>query len=530
VKDDRERLNEPAGAALSERPGVLRRPAASTLAAAFAVVLLFLFLAFDGRLHWDEAGYLYTGGFLDREAILKGEFLGGIYLSRLLHITTIAAIVDLVGPGVTALAILIGLYFATLLLVAFLAYLILRKVLSDARGLGLAVICGMFTPIYLYLAFKTMPEIPGLAMSSIATWALLCAFSGPPLVWLPVVSLALAAAAFLKSEMTLLYLSLAATLFLFGAQSYPRGRLVGYVLVSGLGALAMFAAVLWALGIDLAAYLRIGTALLQRSEPLAAKLLHIALEGGVFFLAVPLAFLSRRRRDAWFCLSWFLFASLPLPLLIAHFESRYLAGNLIPLIGLIYLAADGLAPPVARWWRHSRVATACAAGLALLIIVGSNLIALSVMTHELRIDQLDRLIARLDRAYAGRNYAIMTPYTYTDFHYLRFAYPDRPIYTVQTVFNRSSNNWGYYSDRVITDLGQLKSIDAELVYLGFHENLAVENLRRIAGMIPIPIVAKQFEKKFQDHLTLSWMWGNPDLVFEEPLSEGHYLAYPVRIR
>ena len=217
--------------------------------------------------------------------------------------------------------------------------------------------------------------------------------------------------------------------------------------------------------------------------------------------------------------------------MIAHFESRYLAGNLIPLIGLIYLAADGLAPRVAEWWRRSRPATACAAGLALLVVVGSNLIALSVMTHELRIDQLHRLIARLDQAYAGRNYAILTPYTYTDFQYLRFAYPDRPIYTVQTVFNSQSNDWSYYPNRVVTDLASLKSLDAELVYLGFHENLAVENLRRIAGMIPIPLLAKQFEKKkFQDHLTLSWMWGNRDLVFEEPLREGHYLAYPVRLR
>jgi hypothetical protein len=535
VKYDRGPLNEPAGQAAvahaEQIPAAAAGPAARTLVAALGVAVLFLFLAFDGRLHWDEAGYLYTGGFLDREAILKGEFLGGIYISRMLHIAVIAAIVDLVGPGLSALAILIGLYFAALLLVARLALLILRQLLSDARGLGLAVVCGMFTPIYLYLAFKTMPEIPGLALSSIAAWALLSAFTGRPLIWLSVVSLALAATAFLKTEMTLLYISLVATLFLFGPDRYPRGRLIGYVLVSGLGALAAFALALWALGIDLAVYLKIGRWLLTREEPLAAKLLHIALEGGVFFLALPLAFLSRRRRDAWFCLTWFLLATLPLPLMIAHFESRYLAGNLIPLIGLIYLAGEGLAPRLAKWWRRSRPATACAAGLALLVVVGSNLIALSVMTHELRIDQLHRLIARLDQAYAGRNYAILTPYAYTDFHYLRFVYPARPIYTVQTVFSRPNNDWRYYPGRVVTDLAQLESVDAELVYLGFHENLAVENLRRIVGVIPLPILARQFEKKeFQDHLTLSWMWGNPELVFEEPLREGHYLAYPVRLR
>ena len=99
-------------------------------------------------------------------------------------------------------------------------------------------------------------------------------------------------------------------------------------------------------------------------------------------------------------------------------------------IGLIYLTTDGLAPYVATWWRRYRAATVCAASLALLVVIGSNLIALPVMAHELRIDQLHRLIARLDQKYAGRHEAILTPYAYTDFHYLKFIYPDRPMHTV----------------------------------------------------------------------------------------------------
>lgn len=501
-----------------------------TLAASSGVVLLFVFLAFDGRLHWDEVGYLYTGGFLDREAILRGEFLGGIYISRLLHIAVIAAIVNLVGPGGRALALLTGLYTAALLLVSRLSYSILRKVLPDARGLGLAVVCGMFAPIYLYLAFKTMPEIPALAMSAIATWALLRAFTGRPLIWLPVVGLALLATVFLKAEMTLLYVSFVMTVLLFGLDKVPRPKLLGYVVLSGIGSLAVFGVVLWALGIDLGSYLGVGAALLDREEPLAAKILNITLEGGIFFAALPLAFLSGRRREAGFFLTWFLFASLPLPLLFTYVEPRYLAPNLVPLTGSIYLTMHALTPRVAGWWHRSKTAAACAVGLVLLILLGSNLITLPLMPHEVRKDQLRRLVARLDQAYAGRRYAILTPYTYTDFHYLRFVYPDRPIYTVQTSFNRSSDNWSYYPGRVVTDLDQLSSIDAELVYLGFHENLAAENLRRIVQMVPIPILARQLEKmEFQDHLALSWMWDNPALVFGEPVREGHYFAYPVRV-
>ena len=343
----------------------------------------------------------------------------------------------------------------------------------------------MFTPIYLYLAFKTVAEIPGLALSSIASWALLSAFTGRPLIWLPVVSLALAATALFKPETTLLYVSLAATLLLFGPDRYPRRRLMGHVLVSGLGALAVFAAALWLLGIDLALYLKMGMQLPSRGAFGREAPPHCP--GGRGFLCRRAARVSFEPAAGRVVLPDLVPARDPAPAAVSeHVESRFLAPNLVPLIGLIYLAADGLAPRVAEWWRRSRAVTACVAGLALLIVVGSNLIALSVMTHELRIDQLHRLIARLDQTYANRNYAILTPYTYTDFHYLRFAYPERPIYTVQTVFNQQTDNWSYYPNRVITDLAQLKALDAELVYLGFHENLAVENLRRIVGAIPLP--------------------------------------------
>jgi hypothetical protein len=204
----------------------------------------------------------------------------------------------------------------------------------------------------------------------------------------------------------------------------------------------------------------------------------------------------------------------------------------VPLIGLVYLAADGLAPRALAWWRRSRALAAGAAGLAILVVLGNGLLALPIMTHEVRIDRMQRLIARLDRLHPDRNYAILTPYTYSDFSYLRFVYPDRPVYTVQSEFNRSSSNWEYYSERVIRDIAGLKALEVEtLIYLGFHENPAVENLRRLVDWIRLPILRAALEqKRFQDHLTLSWMWTDPGLVFGEPLAEGHYRAYPVRIR
>jgi hypothetical protein len=48
---------------------------------------------------------------------------------------------------------------------------------------------------------------------------------------------------------------------------------------------------------------------------------------------------------------------------------------------LIYLTTDEFAPYVATWWRHHRAATVCAASLALLVVIGANLISAFGLLH-----------------------------------------------------------------------------------------------------------------------------------------------------
>ena len=67
----------------------------------------------------------------------------------------------------------------------------------------------------------------------------------------------------------------------------------------------------------------------ERDEPFVLALL----EGGVFLLAIPLAFLSGHKRQALFFATWFVLATAPLFAVFEYVEARYLATNPIALAG-----------------------------------------------------------------------------------------------------------------------------------------------------------------------------------------------------
>lgn len=391
------------------------------------------------------------------------------------------------------------------------------------------------TPVYLYLAFKTLPETPAFFFSALAALALLRSLRGRAALWLGVSGCALVAVAFFKNNMALLWISLVGALLLVPPVPLSRLRLVGHAVIAGGGALVLSLVFLFLAEIELAQYLAVGGALLERDDPFVVTLLNVGLEGGVFFIALPLAVLSRQRRRSLFFGTWFVLASAPLFLVFDYVEFRYLATNLIALTGLIWLAAEVLRSHVIGWWQRRRFLTLCLGGAAVLTVVGSNALALAVMMHEVRMDHLDDVVERLDRAY-GHDYAILVPWTFTDFHYLRFVYPDQAVYSVQSVFeNRNAAWWRqlqdrYYGKRIIRSVGELAALDTNLVYLGFEENFSVANLRTIVSYVPFLGLERQFQKaQFIDHLALSWMWESSDVRLTERFRRGYYQVYGVEL-
>ena len=326
--------------------------------------VLFFSLAFDGRLHQDEPGYLYIGAYLPFDAIMAGDFqptgIEGHYFSRLLHVLLVHAITRVTGPGIDALVLVILIYLVLLLASVWLTFLILAELMPGAARLGRAALLMAFTPVYLYLAFTTLPETPAFFFSALAALALLRSLRGRPVLWLGVSGCALVAVAFFKNNMALLYISLVGALLLVPPMPLSRLRLLGHAVIAGGGALVLSLAFLLLAGIELTQYLAVGGALLVRDDPFVVTLLNVGLEGGVFFIALPLAFLSGQRRRALFFGTWFVLASAPLFVVFHYVEFRYLAPNLIALAGLIWLAAEVLRPYLIDWWERRRVSLLCA--------------------------------------------------------------------------------------------------------------------------------------------------------------------------
>jgi len=507
------------------------------------LTLLFLLLALDGRMHWDEPGYLYTGAYLSPGEILEGEFqvsgIEGFYNTRIFHVFLVHGVVSLLGPGMHALAAILLFYQALLLLFLRNTGEIVGELLPGFRHRSILLWATAFTPIYLYLSFKTLPEIPALFLVSVATLALVRYLHRQGIARLALSAAALAAAAFCKSAVLLLYLSFVAAALVCGAERWKRGRLLAAVALTGVTALALAGGTAAIIGIDVGEYFSTFRAVAKDKDPLVSTILHTVIEGGLLFAAIPLAFLSRRKREALFLAVWFFAASLPLLLLTSSIEARYLSVNLVPLAGMIALSVEGVADRLGGVRVGSRRRTVAVAIAVLALVAVSNQAMIPIMAHEVRADQIHGTLQELDRSYDGVPYTLLTPWAHTDYHYIRFVYPDRDVRNVHSWDLREGDRFGlawihrnedrFYGERMIRSAADLERLDGPLVYFGFEENFSVHQLRRLAGLTRVEALQKQFDKmNFMNHLELSWMWDDRAFRFVEKARHGFYVAYEVK--
>ncbi len=511
----------------------------------------FLLLALDGGMHWDEPAYLYTGGYLSLQEIFTGDFqpsgIAHFYLTRPLHVLVIYAVTALTGPGVWGLAGVVGVYTSALMGFLIVTRLILGELMPGSGRLNTAMALGLLIPVVPYLAFKTLPENGALLFSALAMLMLLKAAKASGwgrvcgLVLVAVVGFALVL--WLKGPMLLLLGSGVLATVVCGGPRVRRVRLMGLtvvVMVVGFG--IAYGGVVLA-GIDPSIYTGGVSRVGGEYEPISARILNNGVELGWFFLVLPLAFFSPRKREVAVMVGWFLIATVPLALLFPSMEARYQSGNVPALIGLTALALDGVGPWVWRCWEARRVVTAMGLAVVTVVVVLSHGLAISVMQHEVRIGQIHATLARLDDTYGRGNYAVLTAWAYTDFHYLRYAYPDLLVYSAHEVkaidgvelsqeLMRSSQE-RYYPDRLMLNPGQMvdRLGGRTPVLFGFHENFAIANLRTIFSYVPGDRLDRALNQIFlYDHLTTSWLWGNPDYELEEVVHEGHYRAFEVRVK
>jgi hypothetical protein len=429
------------------------------------------------------------------------------------------------------------------MLAAFLALTrgMLRALRPGAPHAGAAVLLCAFTPVFAYLGFKTVAEIPALLLAAVAAYAFLRSLRSRPVAWLPLVALAVAGVAFTKNHLVLLPVSLIGALVLVGGRGFRVSRVLAHAVVSGLASLVLFFALLRIAGIPLERYLVVWKFQETIHDPVEAKFLSLALELGPFFLALPLAFLGPRKGDARFFALWFALATLPM-LLSRRVEDRYLVANLVPLAGLAGLSIEGLAPAIRRRWSSHRPASIAAALIAAAVLVGPTALAQKVMFHGVQAGQLRELLRRLDVAYGRDGYVIVTPSEYTTFLYLRFVEPDRPVYTVFTAGppdHRDPAAWPgfqrrHFGARALQSAEEAAAVGARMVYVGPESDLSVADLGALVQSVPsarLRAAGESFIRRMDpfNPLVLSWMWRDPRIRLTDDLHHGHYAAMGVEI-
>jgi len=154
-----------------------------------------------------------------------------------------------------------------------------------------------------------------------------------------------------------------------------------------------------------------------------------------------------------------------------------------------------------------------------------------LLEHEIVSGDVDRTIRRLDDRYGDTGYTLLAVWN-TDFHYLRVAYPDHRVVSVE--------HWEYgepgdpltgeeiehFQGRLIRDGKDLARRPRPWLYYGFEYNFAVANLERIRRVLPEPLRTQTkrlvAENMRQNHFESGWVHGDPHFRFVPILRMGHY--------
>ncbi|MFG6101871.1 glycosyltransferase family 39 protein [Leptothoe sp. EHU-05/26/07-4] len=507
-------------------------------------IALWLWISHDGRLHWDEPGYLYTAAYIPWQQILYEGFepsgIPGFNVSRLGHIAIMKGIAAFHGPGLDFVNSVIVVYLLMLVALAVTGYLTLRLLMPGAKGLGQATLLSLFAPMTVFLAFKTCPDIPALLFAALSCLFLLMSLEHQTwLRWLILSAIFLALTGLTKHVHAWIYISFAATILLFGQYKCSLRNAILRIVAIGIGSLILFGLTLFVLKIPLSQFLEFMAVANQQTKPLVAKLFQLSLTYGLFLLALPLALLNPNRRWKWFMVVWLCLATVPFLVILSRLETRYLTLSVIPLAGLVWLALDTLKIWANRMPKPS-YRTLWAAGMVSIIVSAALIQPLT--EHEVRTDQFATAIDKIQLDAGDQPFSVLVPWEYADFHYLRVAYPELSVFSVYENNNLTPDEliaWQqfqdkYYDDRVLRTLDGVNALPGLKYYIGFESTFSIENLRQMLESLPLGNFNEKISAKIQSisplrQLEKSWMWNHSAVNIQAFSRVGHYQIFRVSL-
>jgi hypothetical protein len=522
---------------------VMRPRSTSILLVVAALVALWI--AADGRHHWDEPGYLYAGAYPTTAEILDGQVqpsgIPHFMQGRILHVLVVKGVMNLAGSSAAGFRAMIALDLVLLAASVVLLFRILAALLPSVRERSLAAVLMALSPVVLYLAFRTLADTESLLAALVATLALVRIAQGGGAWQAAIAAFALAVAALAKNQMAIMPAAGWAALCLVPFGSINRRRLALVGAACGAASVAVAIGLIHLLGIGTASYIASYMYLADSTVPVVAKVLNVGTELGAIWILLPFALITRRRRELLAFGLWFLLAMAPFVLLLPSIEARHVAVNLVAAGGLAALALEGIAQRWRRWQTLSPGRRAALGSLAFALLLGSNALVLAIMPHRVDTTEMRAMLDRFDARYGPNGYVLLTAAGYTDFQMIRVLWPDVNVRDAST--DEISVHAGARSRRDALDawlggryhdsIRELHDIGNPIVYMGYRQTFAAKNLRAIVSVFSAPLADRLLGKvELVDRLfspSTAWLWESPDVELKPIEQIGHYHAFEVQL-
>ena len=479
-------------------------------------ILVYFVLAFDGNTHWDENNYLDKAAYAPFG--LKEGWIhawGGFYTGRLFHILILRLVFSLAGVGIVPL-LAAGFLMALCIVGAGALFAGSTRLLGvDKRTAFFVFLCFIFSPLGLYLGYKSLAETTALFCCAAAVYLFLLGLRNTSrlrLFLLATAGLFLFAATFSRAE----------SLLAFGAFTFPAALSVREGRVRALKILVLVLG-FWALlsaGMGLASGLWAFRFFFHRSEAFAHLIARdpgdyppnyvsaLFFGGGMWILAL-LGLLPPWNRAGRVALAGLILSLAPLLLFIEHLEIRYFHPVLFPFALAAGLGLERLWAIVMRKVTPG-TASGVAAGILVALVAGDQLLR---PFQEVGVNgiPLINLVHRVQEEY--RDPLLVTSSVPNTYSFLRVAFPG--IRITGTPLN------GMIMPLEITSREDLVREDPPWIFISTQgevpPSLAVHLLFRMMG--------KKFEQVAQDEdAQLRRLFGD-SVKWQSIARSGKYIAY-----
>jgi hypothetical protein len=501
-----------------------------------------LWVACDGRHHWDEPTYLYAGAYVDTVDIVGGQVqpsgIGHFTQGRILHALFVKAVMQAMPSPPAGYNAMIAINLALLAGSAFLLLRILQGLLPGVRQVRDATALVAMSPVVLYLAFRVLADAEALFAGLLATYALHRLARGGGLRFASVAAIAITLCTLSKNQMAWMPASFWASFCLVPVAGIDRRRLALIGAASGIAAVVITLATLEGIGVGLEAYWSSYRGLASGDVPLVAKALNIGTELGILWFLVPLALLSVRRRELAAFSLWLAIAMAPFVFVINSIEARHVAANLVAIGGLFALALEAVATRSVKW---QRMGGGLGWATAIAVIMATNAFVMTIMPHRVDTGQMRSALDSLDSRFGPGGYVLLTATGYTDFHMIRVLWPDvdvRDPSTADTYVHASERSReqaldAWYQGREVESIAALRRLGKPVAYIGYGRTFAAENLQNLAARISPALAGRVGESlRLPERLfapSTAWLWQGPGVTLVPIAKTGHYRTFEVRI-